>query len=199
MGIALKISKVALQNVFKDTKTNFAKNKSDLLASDKNVGANEDTTSNIEWNHLNYPWVSVFCVTELPTKLQGLNLVHYNARELDAKASNLSRIAHYATFIVYGALSLNLLDVIILAVSAGNILDSHLCRASGYLLCGYSTAFSISFSLPPLYGALKTQSKRFRSGTFYLSFVILATKSSRYLRSYTASQSMLVRVNSEFN
>ncbi|KAK1939483.1 hypothetical protein X943_000427 [Babesia divergens] len=153
--LAKKLTNLALNGmVDKDMPKNTNGFEGEKSVSDEDV-ENYSTTvkRKIHWQDLNYPW--------------GLNLVHYDHRELNAISSKVSRFAHAATFVVYATLLLNLIDVTVLAsmgISPIRILYSF---------------FNVLLISP------------FVCTNFYLAFVVLALKGRTYYNQYIACQTIM--------
>ncbi|CDR97542.1 hypothetical protein BBBOND_0400340 [Babesia bigemina] len=99
-GVASKLSRLLVSSWLKKDEVKLTVTESDDAVENIEHGEANQIQS-IDWNDLNYPW--------------GLNIVHYSANELDDVSAKVSRISHIGTFVVYGTLLLNLVDVIILA------------------------------------------------------------------------------------
>ncbi|GBE62379.1 SCAMP family protein, putative [Babesia ovata] len=152
-GLVSKLSRLAVSRWFKKEEATITTAESDTASEENNENGEANQVQSIDWNDLNYPW--------------GLNLVHYNRNELEDASAKVSRISHIGTFLVYGTLLLNLVDVMILA------------SMGAYPMRILYSFFDIILLAPVV------------CANFYLTFVTLATKNKSYLAFCTGAHILM--------
>ncbi|GFE53979.1 serine hydroxymethyltransferase, putative [Babesia ovis] len=100
-ALAIKLSTIAFKNLGKVNKFNFTGGADEGEAVNEVEKDEENQNNQYDWDVLNYPW--------------GINLVHYDPKELEPKYSKFVRLANYGAFTAYAAMLINVVDVIALA------------------------------------------------------------------------------------